>query len=186
MKELKLGAILFLITAICVGSLGFINSLTTPIISLNKEKAEKEAMGQLLQEADDFVSVEEIDDPMISSLYVGTKQGQSVGIVAKVTTNGYGGGIELMVGINKANKIMGVQILAHSETPGLGANAKNPSFINQFIDKTSPLKVTKTTSDEEIVAITGATITSQAITDGVNQVAEYVLNHQKELLKEGN
>ena len=185
MKEFKLGIILFVITALCVGSLGYINSLTTPIIQINKEKAEKEAMKKLLQEAEDFIKIETIEDEGITSLYVGTKQGNAIGVVAKTITNGYGGNIELLVGLDTESKIKGIQILSHTETPGLGANATYPSFMEQFTGKISPLEVTKATAQEnEIVAITGATITSKAVTDGVNQISEYVKAHQEELLKE--
>lgn len=189
MKEsLVLGGKLFLITAICVGLLGFINNITTPIIKINKENKEKLAMQQIIKEADDFeeATVESVEN--ITKLYVAKTAGKNIGFIAKAQSNGYGGAIEILIGLDENVQVKGIQILSHSETPGLGANATNESFTSQFVSKKTPIKVIKATtpSDDEIVAITGSTITSQAVTDGVNAAVDYVMQHQEELLKEVN
>ena len=77
-----------------------------------------------------------------------------------------------MVGISKDGKITGVEIGNHSETPGLGSKATEPMFKNQYVDKDvlNSLLVVKgsTNNDNEISAISGATITSNGVTNGVN------------------
>jgi len=74
-----------------------------------------------------------------------------------------------MVGIDTSGKVTGVSILSISETAGLGMNAKNESFINQYIGKSGTIGVSKNgASDTEIQALTGATITSKAVTSAVN------------------
>lgn len=77
-----------------------------------------------------------------------------------------------MVGISKDGKITGVEIGNHSETPGLGSKATEPMFKNQYVDKdvSNSLLVVKgsANNDNEISAISGATITSNGVTSGVN------------------
>ncbi|MDF2593871.1 MAG: RnfABCDGE type electron transport complex subunit [Clostridia bacterium] len=187
MKEsLKLGAILFFITAICVGLLGFVNTMTTPIIAHNKEVSEQAAMKELIADADDFTKVEDIEDEKITELYVANGGGQAIGTVVKMMPNGYGGPITVLIGLNTEGQIKGVKILSHAETPGLGANATADSFLGQFIQKTPPLAVVKSTpKDNEIEAITGATITSSAVAESVNDAAQYVQDHKQDLLMGG-
>ena len=94
------------------------------------------------------------------------------GYSKEVTVKGYGGDIKMLVGIDKQGKVKGVKILSMNETPGLGslATSETPmknkpfTFLGQFIGKG---KKNKLRAKEDIVAITGATITSQAIADGV-------------------
>lgn len=186
MKEiLKLGAILGAITAVCVGSLGYVNSLTTPVIDKQKEESKKIAMQEIIPEADEFVVIEVPEEAGIDELFAAQAQGEYIGVVAKVLPEGYGGAIEVLVGISATQEIEGIQILSHTETPGLGANMTNPSFIDQFKQAKSPLSVTKgVAADSEISAITGATITSTAVTEGVNRVAEYVAANSETWAKE--
>ena len=90
-------------------------------------------------------------------------------ILFKTSAKGYGGDIDLMVGIDTSGKVTGVSILSISETAGLGMNAKNESFINQYMGKSGTIGVSKNgASDTEIQALTGATITSKAVTSAVN------------------
>src|SRR3712207_8052036 len=82
----------------------------------------------------------------------------------------------MMVGITTDGKVSGIKILSHSETPGLGANAETPQFSGQYKDKPAKeLEVVKGTAsaDNQIAAITGATITSKAVTKGVNEAIEF-------------
>lgn len=182
MKEsLKLGGILFLITGICVGLLGIVNQMTLPIIETNNLKLEQESMKQLISEADHFLQVNMVSDGIIKKVFVAQSSSDIVGYIVNVEPKGYGGNIGLLVGIDHNNMIKGVKILSHSETPGFGANADKPDFINQYINKQGTLKVTKIAPKvDEIQAITGATITSAAITEGVNAAADYTKNHQDE------
>lgn len=175
MKDiLKLGAILFLITAICTGILGAIHEITLPIIEQNSVGAEKAAMQELLPDADTFEEVE-CTDERVTKLTKATQNGELIGYIANTAPNGYGGAIELLVGLDGEVNVKGIKILSHAETPGFGANAEKPAFKDQFIDRQTPLNLVKTTpGDGDIQALTGATITSTAIVDGVNDVADCV------------
>lgn len=177
----KLGFILFTITAICTGLLGAVNQLTTPIIEANNAVTQLESMQKLLSSANEFVEVSEVVDDLIEACYVGKLGNDTVGYIAKVTPNGYGGAIEVLVGVDNTLQIQGIDILNHAETPGFGANATKESFWGQFTGKTAPLSVTKMAPTEnEISAITGATITSDAITSGVNAATAYISEHMEE------
>ncbi len=188
MKEsLKLGIILFFITALCAGLLGLINNVTSPVISQNIIDSQQQAMKMLVQEAEVFEQVENLSEDMIKEVYIAKTGGIAIGTVVKVMPNGYGGTIAILVGLNLEAEIQGIKILSHTETPGFGANATKENFTGQFLQKVPPLSVVKSAPEaDDIVALTGATITSDAIVEGVNQAAKYVLEHQAVLTEGGN
>ena len=88
------------------------------------------------------------------------------GYVVEVTPSGFGGEIDMVVGISADGTVTGVSIISMSETSGLGANATKEGFRAQYLGKTGALAVSK--DGGEIDALTGATITSRAVTRGVN------------------
>lgn len=183
---LKLGGILFLLTAICVGILGAVNSVTRPFIERNELASEEKAMKQLIVEAESFITVlveeeKKIEETVIKKVVAAKKDSKTVGYVLRVEPNGYGGIIKMLVGVDTEGKVKGISILEHSETPGFGANANRETFKGQFKERHTPLKLSKSSpKEDEIEAITGATITSTAVTDAVNTAAEYVKEHQAE------
>ena len=82
---------------------------------------------------------------------------------------GYGGDVKVMTGVNLKGKVTNVKILEHSETPGLGANADKEDFTNQYVDKENGIEVVKNSvKGNQIRAISGATVTSSAVTRAVN------------------
>ncbi|MFT6866913.1 MAG: electron transport complex protein RnfG [Cyclobacteriaceae bacterium] len=86
---------------------------------------------------------------------------------------GYNGKIELMVGIDKNGIIKNIEVLSHTETPGLGSKIKDEDFLSQFIGKTlidEEIKVKKDGGDVD--AISGATISSRAFCDAVTQALQ--------------
>ena len=173
MKDiLKLGVTLFAICAVAALVLGVTNNITAPVIEERNIQASNEARKIVLSEADEFKELEGMNSDIVLEVYEGIKDGQVIGYTIKTSSKGYGGAIELMVGISKDGKITGVEIGNHSETPGLGSKATEPMFKNQYVDKDvlNSLLVVKgsTNNDNEISAISGATITSNGVTNGVN------------------
>lgn len=167
---IKLSGILCAITLIASLLLAGVNYITAPEITKAEEKASLEAMQKILPSADKFEEIEE-------NVFEGTKDGTVVGYCAKVTTTGYGGAIEMMVAFDMNEKVSGIEILSHSETAGLGAKAAESEFKDQFKGKDSALTVTKNgpAGAGQVVAITGATITSKAVAeDGVAKARELV------------
>ena len=183
-EPLKLGAILLVITTICAGLLGFINNLTPPVIKLGRQETQNQAVKKLLPDVETVKEIEVTDQDKITTAFITYKGSDYTGSVIKVYPEGYGGSIELLVGILPEGKVAGIQVLSHQETPGLGANMDKEDFKAQFPGKQTPIVVNKMNpSENEIMAITGATITSKGVADGVNLAAEYVQSHQEEWQK---
>jgi electron transport complex protein RnfG len=105
------------------------------------------------------------DGDVERKFFVGKFDGKANTVVLESSGKGYGGDVGLMVAVNTENdKIVGVGVTTHSETPGLGARAKDdPGFVSQF--KGLPAEETfKVTSDGgKVNAMSGATITSRAV-----------------------
>lgn len=172
-KEIIVPAImLFIIAAFCTALLAGTNLLTKDKIADIAVQTEMAAKVAVLPEAKSFsdektVSLDGAEIPYYEAL---DESDNVIGYVFSTATKSYGGDLSCMVGINcETNKITGVEITAISDTPGLGMKADSPDFLQQFIDRSGEIGVNKTTStDTEIMAITGATITSKAVTNNVN------------------
>ena len=165
----KLAGILCLITLVAALLLAWVNEITAPKIALAELKASRHAMKQVLPEATNFKEWE-------NGIFRGSKGDEIVGYCVTVATNGYGGELSVMVGIGTDNKVKGIEVLSHSETAGLGAKATDDDFKQQFGDKELPLTVVKGTADadNEIAAITGATVTSRAVAGAVMTASKLI------------
>lgn len=189
MREIiKLGLILFIITAIAASVLAVANNATSGIIAEVQEQENNKARQEVLPLAQSFVPLDEkefeeivLDNDKVKEIYMGNSgSGELTGYTIKTVSKGYGGEIEIITGISIDGKVTGMKVVSHSETPGLGANATKPEFQNQFLEKlTSPsIAVVKSAPKEnEIQAIAGATITSKSVSDGVN-IALDVFNNK--------
>ena len=177
---------LFVITAVAALCLAAVNMVTAPVIAENALKSDSDAQREVLEAAKEFKKTEfsEKDIPVgaqngvrIESLNIGLDGSTAVGYVVTAVSNaGYGGDIRVMVGIDSNTNVTRVKILEASETAGLGANASKPEFIDQYIGTAGELMVVKgdNPGDGEIAAISGATITSKAVTSCVNAAIEQV------------
>ena len=94
-----------------------------------------------------------------------------MGHIFTTSANGYGGAVKVMTGIGTDGKVIAIEVLdAADETPGLGQNAMKPSFWERFKGKSGQVKVVKSgAGEDEVQALTGATITSNAVKDAVNK-----------------
>jgi electron transport complex protein RnfG len=108
------------------------------------------------------------------SFFVGVFDGEANAVALESAGGGFGGDIGIMVGVNlKDDKIIGVSVTTHSETPGLGSKAKSdPSFTKQFSDLPFTGVFAVKTSGGQIDAISGATITSQGVSVAVTEAAK--------------
>lgn len=172
----KIGGTLFGFTAVAALLLAGTNQITAPVIEQRNEKANNEARIEVLPGANEFNQVEPSEyksagATTVEEVFEGVNGSNEVGYTIKSQPSGYGGGIELTIGISKDGKITGVNVGNNSETPGLGAKSKDPAFTGQYKGKEAKeLEVIKsgTPKDNQIKAISGATITSKAVTSGVN------------------
>lgn len=193
-KEDKKEKSLRVIFAICVigllsgGILGLIYEVTKTPIQDTKIKKEQQAYKAVFAEADSYTEFEQVDVNDINEylddysytdadidkiLYADDKTGEHLGIIIIITSHkGYAGDIQMAVGIDNNYKVTGLSMLVIRETPNLGMKARDDSeFAAQYVGKdVEEFTVTKdgALSASEINAISGATITSKAVTNAVN------------------
>lgn len=172
-KEILVPAVsLFIICLVVTALLAVTNMVTAPKIDELAAERQNEAKKVVLSDAESFSDEKTVEkDGVQYTYYEGLSQSEEkIGYVFLTSAKGYGGDIDIMVGIGNDGSVKGVTVLSISETAGLGMNAKNDKFLNQYKDKNSEISVIKTgaPSDNEIQALTGATITSKAVTLAVN------------------
>ena len=189
-KILKNTLILTAITLIAGLGLGLVHEITLNPIAQAQEKAKKEAWQAVFPDAklDEFKETD-VDQKAakqaISDLGVNATidevctVGDTGYVITTTDKDGYGGDIQVSVGIQSDGTVTGVSFLSLSETAGLGMKAKEPAFKDQFNGmKAQKLEVTKTdaTADNQIQAISGATYTSKAVTGATNAAIYFVEN----------
>ena len=168
---LRLSMTLLLICAVVAAVLAAVNSYTAPIIAKQKEEKTQLAIEAVLPGGGEAVEFEDATG-MVTALYASDS-----GWAVQVTTNGFGGAIDMMVGIDKTGNVIGISIISHAETPSLGAvaaedNAAGEAFRSQFAGLSGTLAVSK--DGGTVDAISGATITSRAVVEGVNAALQCV------------
>jgi len=181
-KMIKDTVILLAITVIAGFILGFVYENTKELIAERELQAKNEACKEVFKDAVEFKIMDvTAADVLVNAGYGATTidevakalsaDGEELGYVLTITNSeGYGGDIQFTLGIKNDGTVNGISILATSETPGLGLEAKD-ILVPQYADKNvEQFAVTKggAVADNEIDAISGATITSNAITNGVN------------------
>ena len=173
MYVLRLAGTLLLICAVTAGLLAGVNSITAPIIDeLNAAKTQ-EAISAVLPGGFDTEIADYADaSGIVSKVYQGAN-----GYAVEVGPGGFDNTITMMVGIDNEGKVLGISVVNHTETAGLGAVAdadtpKGIAFREQFIGTSGSVSVTK--DGGTLDAITGATITSRAICVGVNAALDCV------------
>jgi len=192
MKDMiKNAGILLAITLIAGLILGLTYQVTKDTIAAGEEQAKKDAYLEVFADASDFLAVDNVmtdeargilddagyDAETIDELLTAVDDSKNaLGYVFVVTTKeGYGGDIQFAVGIKNDGTVNGISILSINETAGLGMNAEKvlkPQFANKNVEKFAYSK-TGASAENEIDAISGATITTNAFTNGVNSALTY-------------
>lgn len=179
-EVIKPAAILFVICVAVSAALAGTNLLTADRIARAAAQKAEESRMVVLPEAEAFQASE--DGTHYIGLSKEAPEGVVVGYVFETESKGYGGTVKVMTGINTEGNITGVIVLSHSETPGLGANAEKESFREQYkqpvANNANGIQVVKfqAPNEGEIQAMTGATITSTAVTNAVNLAIEQYQN----------
>ena len=171
-KEIIVPAVsLFLICVVVTALLALTNAVTAPKIDARAVETQDASKKQVLSSAASFSEEKQVENDGVSYPYYDglASDGSVMGYVFVTSAKGYGGDISVMVGVLGDGTVAGVNILSINETAGLGMNAKNQSFLDQFLGKSGEIGVAKNNpSDTEIQALTGATITSSAMATAVN------------------
>lgn len=150
--------------------------ITGPVAAQKAVEMTYESMQSLVKDADDFKPVEGKEN-----WYAAEKNGKVIAYVVPSETKGYGGKIKMLVAVSSDGKVIDYVIESANETPGLGDRAAKDPFKSQFAGKTAEqLVVTKDPSNKEnIQAMTGATISSKAVTKGVREAVEAVVQYEE-------
>ena len=172
----RLAGTLLLIAAVVAALLAGVNGVTAPIIAQIKAEKIQAAVNQVLPgggETIDFTGADATG--MVSAVYKSDK-----GYAVEVNPAGFGGTITMMVGVDTEGKILGIAVVSHAETAGLGdvAAAKTSAgeaFRGQFVGQSGSVGTAKRGTGT-LDAITGATITSEAVCTGVNAALDCVAN----------
>lgn len=161
---------LLIICLVATTLLAGTNLITSEKIAANAIETEKMSRMLVLPEGKNYGEVTTLESGI--TYCQGTDDsGNQVGYVFTAGAKGYGGTVSVMVGLDNEGEITGIEILSHSETPGLGANATKDDFKGRFVGKQGELTVNKTSNDgQNVQAITAATITSKAVTSAVNSI----------------
>ncbi len=162
---LRLLVTLFLICAVVAGLLAGVNAITKDRIAAAKARKTLAAIEEVLADGKTAKPLDGFSDPTgtVKAVYASES-----GYAVLVAPNGFGGTIDMMVGVSKDGQVLGISIISHAETPSLGAvaadkGAKGQAFRDQFKGW-----------DGELDAISGATITSKAVASGVEAAVKCV------------
>lgn len=169
----RLALTLLAITAVVAVALAGVNAITEPKIEEFNQQKLQSAIEEVLPGGGSSVPFTD-ETETVSTVY----QGES-GYAVEVHPNGFGGAITMMVGVGNDGKVLGISVVSQSETAGLGAvcaatTSPGEAFRGQFAGVSGSIAVTK--DGGQIDAITGATITSRAVTTGVNAALDCIAN----------
>lgn len=196
---MKDAVVLFAITLISGICLGGVYEITKTPIQASKMKADLATYREVYPDASDFKFDQVLQDAAGTAAEMFASAGLAIGnveipvalnavdvsdnvighIVTGLSKDGYGGNIRVSVGVTNEGEITGIGFIEINETAGLGMNATKPDFKDQFKGKTAEsltLVKGKGTGEDEVDSLSGATVTSQAITNAVNGVLYFLHN----------
>ena len=158
--------VLFAICLVVSFALAWTYGITAPQIErINKENADAARAFVLPSGADGFTQYEGELVEGVTECYIADNES---GIAVTATYSGFGGTMTVMVGVDSEGAITGVSVMEHSETPGLGTKAMTEEYLSQYggITEASAENIKQ---DSQIEAITGVTISSNAIYQAVSE-----------------
>ncbi|MBQ7671366.1 MAG: FMN-binding protein [Clostridia bacterium] len=165
---IRIAGVLTLICSVIALLLAVVNMLTKDTIAANTEKEKIEAISRIFGDVDDAEAFTVEDH----EVYLVKYRDGVLGYTVTVKPQGYGGEIEMLVGIEPGGSVVGIEIISMSETPGVGSKVKSdPNFLPQFKGMTGTLTI-----GENVDAISGASISSKAVTSGVNEALSVKFN----------
>ena len=181
-KIVHYAALLFLVAGFASGMLAFTYAATKDRIELQKFLQQVQAVQVAFPKAEKTEHIKERPDlsekaaaavPIVQNVFEISIDGRTEGYAFAVASRGYGGPVSMVVGIDLAGTVTGLKVSDHRETPGLGAElTQEPSFLKQFISlqPRDPVEIGK-----DIDAVSGSTITSKALAEGVRAALDAFL-----------
>lgn len=166
-KIFKPIVVLGIICIVITGALAATNSVTAPIIDEATRVAQQKARTELLPEAEDFEPVTGVEVENVSDIYASTND---VGVIITSSAKGYGGDVVVMTAFNPDGTIKQIKVAEQAETKGIGSKVvATPSYWENYmgLDASDALVL-----NEDVDAVTSATISSTALINAVNSAIE--------------
>lgn len=167
------GTILFALVLVAV-----VRLLTAGAILRGTEEARQAVMASVAPSDTTAFSQLPYDPSMVDDMYAAWQGEALAGYCVEVTADGFGGPMKLMVGVSAQGAVTGVAILSHSETPGLGDGVDDAAFLDRFLDLSGTVRIG--TGSNAVEAVSGATESSRAVAQGVNQALAAVAAYSSE------
>jgi electron transport complex protein RnfG len=177
MVKITLSLVLIFMAAALIMGLTYMK--TSPIRFYAEKKEKEEALKEMAPDAKDPIAVagKWAIHGKSYEYYAATTDKKPVGYIASTAGKGYSSFIQMLVSIDTALKVKEIKILHPGETPGLGDQVEEKSFLGQFTGKTlDKIVLVKTETKENIQAISGATISSRAVTNGVKDAVQTLVD----------
>ena len=170
-------AALTLLTVVVALALGFVHAQTAPVLEKLQEETLREAISQVLPGGVESESLTAEAWPAMVRSVRAVKDGAGAlcGFAVETTPSGFAGEVRLLVGVSDEGVVTGVAVLDMKETPNLGTKVRSDEFLKQFIGKESGMELGS--GAEDVHAITGATISSKAVHEGVKAAVAAVLQY---------
>ena len=178
----RITGVLLIISVVVAAALAFVNSVTAPIIAQSTAEKTQKAIALVLPGGyEETLSQFPDDTGLVRCVYKGSQ-----GYALEVTPAGFDNTITMMVGVNHEGKVLGISIISHTESAGLGAvaasdNAAGQKFRSEFVGLSGTVAVIK--DGGTVDAVANATITSRAVCDGVNAALACVQALNEEVAK---
>ena len=161
----KLAGTLLGICIVVALLLGIVNSVTEPIIRQMQEEKTAAAMAMVLK-ADEY-SKQDVQMDNVTAMYHAMAGGKQIGYVVEVTASGFGGMLSMVVGIDMNGAVTGVSVTDHAETKNIGTKvADSTEVLGRFTGMSGTITVNS--GSNRFDGVSGATMTSKAVTAGVN------------------
>ncbi|MBQ7321677.1 MAG: FMN-binding protein [Clostridia bacterium] len=163
LQSAKIALVLTLISALIAGVVSLVNQLTYEKIEENLEADRRASITAIFgSEQLSYEPMSELPEE-VTGVYTVSEGDRALGYCVNLLTGGFGGDIDLMVGVGEDGRIIGVSIVSMSETPGLGTKVGAASYLAGYIGKSGEL-----TLGREVDGVSGATVSSKAVLAGVN------------------
>jgi electron transport complex protein RnfG len=154
--------LLTIVVAVCVSLLSYVDSLTREKISAQEDEAVKAMLTDMFPEMSRYEFKDEI--------YTVYSDGSKLGYAFLAIGKGYGGDINILVGLEDATTVKEIKIISQTETPGLGTRITEPFFTDQFVG-ININDIALSRDGGKIDAITSSTISSSAVVEAVRNTA---------------
>jgi len=166
----RIALTLTLISSLIAGVVALVNQVTYEKIEENLEADRREAIVAIFaSESATYESLGTVPDS-VESVYIVKDGDAALGYCVNLNAGGFGGDINMMVGVGRDGRIIGVSIVSMSETPGLGTKVNDKNYLSQYIGQGSDLAF-----GTEVDGISGATVSSKAVLAGVNEALDTLI-----------